>query len=69
MRKFVESEDEEKAIKADAKILVGVDEAVLAEAKADEKAHKKAKREEKKAKTRVKPVTSAENPEDPSSNA
>ncbi len=60
MKKFVQGEDEEKAIKANAQIIVGVDEAVLAEAKADEKATKKAKRkEEKAAKSRPKSQTPA----------
>ncbi len=48
MRKFVQAEDEEQAIKAQVQPITGVDEAVLAEAKADEKAHKKAARKAKK---------------------
>src|SRR5579859_734310 len=47
LKNFVQSEDEEKAIKSDVQVIVGVDEAVLAEAKADAKAHKKAKRKAK----------------------
>ncbi len=44
MKQFVQSEDEERAIKAKIQPILGVDEAVLAEAKSDEKAAKKAAR-------------------------
>jgi UDP-glucose 4-epimerase len=55
MKSFVQSEDDENALKAEVKIIVGVDDAVLAEAKADAKEGKKAKRkEEKQAKARAK---------------
>jgi nucleoside-diphosphate-sugar epimerase len=47
MKQFVQSEDEEKAIKANVQAIVGVDEAVLAEVKADAKADRKAKRKSK----------------------
>jgi UDP-glucose 4-epimerase len=50
MEKFVHSEDEEQAIKAQVKPLEAVDQSVLAEAKADERAHKKASRKAKSAK-------------------
>ncbi|HEV2353233.1 MAG TPA: NAD-dependent epimerase/dehydratase family protein [Puia sp.] len=49
MQKFVQAEDEEQAIKAQVQPITGVDEAVLAEAKADEKATKKAARKAEKA--------------------
>jgi dTDP-D-glucose 4,6-dehydratase len=49
MEKFVHAEDEEQAIKAQVQPITGVDEAVLAEAKADEKATKKAARKAEKA--------------------
>jgi hypothetical protein len=65
MKKFVEGEDEEQAIKSDVKIIVGVDEAVLAESKADAKASKKAKRdEEKRAKAQAKSKSSSETTEE-----
>ena len=50
MQKFVQAEDEEQAIKAQVQPLEAVDQAVLAEAKADERAHKKATRKAKAAK-------------------
>jgi UDP-glucose 4-epimerase len=43
MKKFVQSEDEEKAIKSNVQIIGGADEADLAEAKAEAKSHRKAK--------------------------
>lgn len=49
MQKFVQAEDEEQAIKAQVQPITGVDEAALAEAKADEKATKKAARKAEKA--------------------
>jgi hypothetical protein len=49
MKKFVQSEDDEHAIKANIQPIVGVDQAVLAEAKADEKATKKAAKKAAKA--------------------
>jgi hypothetical protein len=65
MKKFVEGEDEEQAIKSDVKIIVGVDEAVLAESKADAKASKKAKRdEEKRAKAQAKSKSPSETSEE-----
>jgi nucleoside-diphosphate-sugar epimerase len=51
MQKFVQAEDDEKAIKANIQPIVGVDQAALAEAKADEKAGKKAARKAKAAKS------------------
>jgi len=50
MSRFIDSEDEEKAIKAQVQPIVGVDETALAEAKADAKAGKKAARKAKSAK-------------------
>ena len=50
MQKFVQSEDEEQAIRAQAQPITGVDTEALAQAKADEKAGKKAARKAKSAK-------------------
>ncbi len=47
MQKFVQSEDEEQAIRAQAQPITGVDTEALAQAKADEKAGKKAARKAK----------------------
>ncbi|HET9870581.1 MAG TPA: hypothetical protein VFR02_08815, partial [bacterium] len=50
MQRFVQNEDEERAIKAAAQPITEVDHAALAEFKADEKAAKKAARKAKAAK-------------------
>lgn len=50
MQKFVQSEDEEQAIRAQAQPITGVDTEALAQAKADEKAGKKAARKAKSGK-------------------
>lgn len=65
MQKFVQDEDDEKAIKANVVPITEVDEAALAEVKADEKAAKKEARKAKKAKAgeQGKP-SSAEKPSD-----
>ncbi len=47
MQKFLQSEDDEKAIKANVQPIVGVDEDALAQVKADEKAAKKAAKKAK----------------------
>ena len=57
MKKFVQNEDEEQAIKATVQPITGVDEAALAEAKADERAGKKAARKAKAGKTAKPPRT------------
>jgi nucleoside-diphosphate-sugar epimerase len=49
MQKFVQAEDDEQAIKAQVQPITGVDEAALAEAKADERAGKKAAKKAAKA--------------------
>ena len=51
MSRFIQSEDDERAIKAQVQPIVSVDEAALAEAKADAKATKKAARKGKPGKT------------------
>jgi len=61
MKKFVQAEDEEQAIKAQVQPITGVDEAVLAEAKADEKATKKAARKAEKAAKAAKDAKTTEN--------
>ncbi len=64
MKKFVQTEDEEKAIRANIQPILGVDDAVLNEAKADEKATKKAARKAlakaKKGKSEAAPEVSPE---------
>jgi nucleoside-diphosphate-sugar epimerase len=50
MQKFVQSEDDEQAIKSNVQIIVGVDEAALAEVKAEAKADRKNKRKAKSGK-------------------
>jgi nucleoside-diphosphate-sugar epimerase len=47
MQKFVQAEDDEQTIKAQVQPITGVDEAAIAEVKADEKASKKAARKAK----------------------
>ncbi len=51
MKKFVQAEDDEQAIKAQVQPITGVDEAAIAEVKADEKAAKKATRKAKAGKS------------------
>jgi nucleoside-diphosphate-sugar epimerase len=51
MQKFVQAEDDEQTIKAQVQPITGVDEAAIAEVKADEKASKKAARKAKAGKT------------------
>ena len=51
MQKFVQAEDDEQTIKAQVQPITGVDEAAIAEVKADEKAAKKAARKAKVGKT------------------
>lgn len=62
MQKFVQSEDDEKAIKSNVQPIIGVDEAALAEAKADKIATQKAARKAKASKGKAEPT-----PEAPSS--
>ena len=47
MKSFVQSEDDEMAIKANVQPIIGVDEDAIAQVKADEKAEKKAARKAK----------------------
>lgn len=68
MQKFVQNEDEEQAIKATVQPITGVDEAVIAEAKADKRAGKKAARKakaEKTGKSSVAEEPASEPPEEP----
>jgi UDP-glucose 4-epimerase len=68
MKTFVLGEEEEKAIKANAQPITGVDKVALEEAKAEEKAAKKAKRKEKQnqeAEASAEPEASNEPPEAP----
>jgi UDP-glucose 4-epimerase len=65
MQKFVQDEDDEKAIKANVVPITEVDEAALAEVKADEKAAKKEARKAKKTKAAEEGKTrSVETPSD-----
>ncbi len=70
MKKFVQSEDDEQAIKANVPLIVAPDESDLAQAKAEAKADKKAKRKAKAGKasgpSRFNDTTSSE-PEAPES--
>ncbi len=67
MKKFVQSEDEESAIKANVQPITEVDHAAIAEAKADEKAGKKAARKAKAAKESKQQTLSTEPPADSAS--